>query len=397
MSKKTVAPKQVNLTTSELKSFITHMINNNRFIQAKGKIPVAINVEGEAGIGKTSTILQVASEMGLNCRKISLSQIEEIGDLVGFPHKEFEVEKEGTTKWVPESMLNTYVGYHYKPTGNKRMTHAAPEWIQGLGDGGILILDDYTRADSRFMQSAMEIIDRQEYISWKLPKDWHVILTTNPDSGDYLVSSLDIAQKTRFITVNLKFDIECWAKWAEDNEIDTRCINFLLLHPELVTQSTNARSITTFFNSISSISDFEKELPLIQMIGEGSVGAEFSTLFTLFINNRLDKIVDPKTILTHKDDKHIVGEIKACVGNGSSYRADIASTLTTRIINYALYHAETNPVGKDMINRIIMLATHSDMFTDDLKYLIVKKLVGGNKLKFNGILSDANLIKMAMK
>jgi hypothetical protein len=28
---------------------------------------------------------------------------------------------------------------------NKRMSHAAPEWIQGRGEGGFLILDDYTR------------------------------------------------------------------------------------------------------------------------------------------------------------------------------------------------------------------------------------------------------------
>ena len=213
--------KQVNLTTEELGDFITHMITNNRFLQSQGKKPVAIGVEGEAGIGKTSKILQMADTLGLKCVKLSLSQIEEIGDLVGYPHKEFEVCKDdGICKWIPESMLQTYVEYKYKPTGNKRMTHAAPEWVNGLNEGGILILDDYTRADSRFMQAAMEIIDRQEYISWRLPKDWHVILTTNPDSGDYHVSSLDPAQKTRFITVNLKFDVQCWARWAEENGID---------------------------------------------------------------------------------------------------------------------------------------------------------------------------------
>ena len=64
------------------------------------------------------------------------------------------------------------------------------------------------------------------------------------------------------------------------NGIDTRCINFMLLHPELVTQETNARSISTFFNAISSFDNFEDNLPLIQMIGEGSVGEEFASMFT---------------------------------------------------------------------------------------------------------------------
>ena len=54
------------------------------------------------------------------------------------------------------------------------------------------------------MQATMEILDRQEYVSWKLPKNWHILLTTNPDNGDYNVTSLDVAQKTRFISVELK-------------------------------------------------------------------------------------------------------------------------------------------------------------------------------------------------
>lgn len=390
--------KHVNLTTEELKTFVTHFVENNRFLQEQGKRPVAINIEGEAGIGKTSTILQFAEEMNMKCVKLSLSQIEEIGDLVGYPHKEFEVCKdEGPCKWVPESMLQTYIEYKYKPTGNKRMTHAAPEWVQGLSEGGILVLDDYTRADSRFMQAAMEIIDRQEYISWKLPKDWHVILTTNPDSGDYHVSSLDPAQKTRFVTVNLKFDAECWARWAEENGIDGRCINFLIMHPELVTQTTNARSITTFFNAISSIKNFEENLPLIQMIGEGSVGAEFSTMFTTFINNRLDRLITPETVITNDNDSYVLGALRDCIGREDAYRADIASVLMTRIINFTLHYAQKNVIGPKITARITKLATDEDTFNNDLKYILVKKLVNGNKTKFQKLLTDPKLIEMAIK
>lgn len=243
----------------------------------------------------------------------------------------------------------------------------------------------------------MEIIDRQEYISWKLPKDWHVILTTNPDSGDYHVSSLDAAQKTRFVTVNLKFDVECWAKWAEQNDIDSRCINFLLMHPELVNQTTNARSITTFFNCITSIKDFEANLPLIQMIGEGSVGPEFSTLFTTFINNRLDKLITPDTVITHENESYILGALRDSIGRDEAYRADIASVLMTRIINYTLYYADRNTITPKIINRLIRLATDEDTFNNDLKYVLVKKLVNGNKTKFQKLLADPKLIEMAIK
>lgn len=75
----------------------------------------------------------------------------------------------------------------------------------------------------RYLQATMELIDRGEYISWKLPKNWHIILTNNPDDGEYTVNSVDAAQKTRYINVNMTFDVKEWAKWAEGEGIDGRC------------------------------------------------------------------------------------------------------------------------------------------------------------------------------
>ncbi len=69
---------QVNLNTSELKSFVNHIVTNNRYLQQNGKIPVAVAVEGEAGIGKTSTILEIGKDLGLHVVKLNLAQIEEI-------------------------------------------------------------------------------------------------------------------------------------------------------------------------------------------------------------------------------------------------------------------------------------------------------------------------------
>jgi hypothetical protein len=276
------------------------------------------------------------------------------------------------------------------------MSHAAPEWIQGKGEGGILILDDFSRADHRFMQAVMEICDRQEYVSWKLPKNWHVVLTTNPDNGDYNVTSLDIAQQTRFISVMLKFDVNVWAKWAEESNIDGRCINFMLMNPELVTQKVNPRSITTFFNSISSIDNFNNQLPLIQMIGEGSVGPEFSSMFSIFINNRLDKIISPQDILT-KDQDYVNGALHSMVGRDDDFRADISSVIATRLVNYSLLFADKQGVPQLMIDRIAYLATESSAFTDDLKYYLIKELLNGNKPKFGKLMLNQKVAKMAIK
>lgn len=426
---------QVSLDSGEMKGFLKHIIENNREIQKEGKKPVATEVIGPSGLGKTSVALQMAEEYKLDLVKLNLAQIEELGDLVGFPVRQFQMCKEGVEPvkkepefeiktvekklpngqvikvkkkvlienneqedtsciWVDENAIDQYGKQGYVFTGNKRMSYCPPEWIADKDNGGILMLDDWNRADTRFIQAVMELVDRQEYISWKLPKDWHIILTANPDDGEYMVNSIDVAQRTRFVSVFMKWNHERWAEWAEQQGIDGRCINFVLMNPEVVSDRVNPRSITTFFNCISSFKVFEKELPMIQMIGEGSVGGEVATLFTTFINNRLDKLVTPKEILEEDDNQVIKTKLMdaICDGQGASnYRADIASVLTTRFINYTVNYANKNSISDHMINRIKFLVNDPDIFTNDLKYHFVKKIVNGNKTKFGKLLYDSKV------
>jgi hypothetical protein len=387
---------QVQLNIDELKGFLSHMVKNNQHIQEQGKVPVTINIVGDAGLGKTSAILQMAKESDMDMVKLNLAQFEELGDLIGFPVKEYQIKNsEGKTLWITEQEIERASSKGYRVVG-KRMSHAAPEWIQGKKEGGFLILDDFTRADHRFMQAVMEICDRQEYASWKLPKNWHVILTTNPDNGDYNVTSLDVAQQTRFISVELKYDSNVWARWAEDIGIDGRCINFMLMNPELVSQKVNPRSITTFFNAISSIDNFYEELPLIQMIGEGSVGVDFSSMFVMFINNKLDTLISPEEIM-NKEEKSVFEILEAIVGIEDNFRADLSSVMATRIINYCLTKAKTQNIPDTMINRLSKITTVCTAFTDDLKYYISKELLGGNKTKFAKLMLNPKVANMVIK
>ena len=395
MTKKTHQP--VSLNINEAKEFLTHIVKNNRFLQENKKLPVATEIIGDSGIGKTSMVLQVAEELDLNLVKLNLSQIEELGDLVGFPIRQFEVCKDkDNCSWIDEHAVEEYTKLGYKFTGQNRMSYCPPEWIAGKTKGGILLLDDWNRADIRFIQAVMELIDRQTYISWSLPKDWHIMLTANPDDGEYLVNSIDNAQKTRFISVNLKFDIKCWSVWAEDNQVDGRCINFLLKHPELVTTNINSRSITTFFNSISSIDSFETNLPLIQMIGEGSVGPEFTTLFTMFINNKLDKMISPEDTLHHEKEDYVLNTLKGIIGKEKKYRADLASILSTRLVNYSLYYSKENKIEKPFIDRLAFLM-NEDLFAVDLKYNIVKSIYNGNISSFKSLMLNKTLLKFLTK
>ena len=191
------------ITISEFTNIFNYLLDNNKQLEEEGLSPIAVGLEGDSGLGKTSVIEQVANKRGMTYCKLSLSQLEEVGDLVGYPQKEVLLrwkDKEGNTKskWYPESMLSK-VPANIQVTSNTRMSYAPPAWVprEENPNGLILLLDDFSRANPLFMQATMELINTASYISWKLPKNTTVVLTSNPDDGSYSVSSLDTAQKTQ--------------------------------------------------------------------------------------------------------------------------------------------------------------------------------------------------------
>ena len=139
------------MTISEFTDVFNYLLDNNKQLQEKGLTPIAIGLEGAAGIGKTSLIQQVAEKRGMTLCKLNLAQLEEVGDLVGFPQKEVLLQwktKDGQTKtkWWPESLLKQ-VPQNVIVTNHTRMGYATPAWLprEENPNGCILALDDYTR------------------------------------------------------------------------------------------------------------------------------------------------------------------------------------------------------------------------------------------------------------
>ena len=91
---------QVKLDAAEMVDFLGHIISNNRHIQKQGKKMVATEVIGDSGLGKTSVVLQIAEKHNLDLVKVNLAQIEELGDLVGFPVRQFELCKKVTCLYL---------------------------------------------------------------------------------------------------------------------------------------------------------------------------------------------------------------------------------------------------------------------------------------------------------
>lgn len=397
----------VMLNADSTARLLEHMYNNNKMLVNKGQHPVSIEIQGEAGIGKTSVIRDFAKKHNMEFVKLQLSQLEEISDLVGFPLKQFEMSKnidgEDKSEWVNDTATTEFAQAGYKFTGRKRMSYAAPEWIAGKEDKDVLLLlDDWTRADPRFITASMELINEQSYMSWKLPKNTLLVLSANPDNGNYNVNSQDSAQATRYISVNMKWDVDCWARWAEHEGIDGRAINFLLLNSEVVTknENVNARAITMFFKSIASIEDYDnnENLALIRMLGDAAVGSEVSQLFATFITNKLDKLITPKDMMTGEKDR-VFKMIKSSIGDRQTqgYRADIASVLCTRALNYTAELVEKGEkIDDKYVERVIDLIS-SDLFTNDLQMFLSVKIFAIDNRKFTKMLMNPTVRKHITK
>lgn len=413
----------------QVKHLVNYTIDNNLHLEEEGMTPIAISLEATAGIGKTSILENIARERGMQCTKISLHEMEEAGDLIGFPIMEFECQimqryKEGDevkvrvlpkTVWVNKKQLDEGPGVNmkYKQTGKTRMSYAKPAWVPEYNENGnMVILDDYVRANPQLLQACMELILTQRYTSWSLPKKTTICLTNNPDDGTNNVNSLDEAQRTRFMNYEVEWDLDDWMKWAE-GKIDGRCINFVASYSgELFNADDegnricNPRSFVMFANMIGGIKDWDKpeNLAFISTISKGCFkdeGGRFSKMFTSFIRNKMHLIIQPKDMLLGAWDR-IQGILESTLyDTNGQYRPELASLLERRFSNYVLSwlgSSDKTPIAK-VKDRIIDFLNNQDkggrmLFNNDLFYHMIKTITSEKKQQTNKLLYEPKIAKI---
>ena len=376
---------QTELTPSEAGNVIKYMITQNVELANNNHMPVALNIEGNPGIAKTSVVKQICEELNTH-HYIRLNVAEmEIGDLTGFPITEYKVCKNEECLWIGDKLLNDYLLQGYHATGESQMSYAKPEWLVGKEDKPVvLILDDYNRGMGILMNACMRITDEQQYVSWGLPKGSSVILTSNPEDSEesFNISTLDSAQKTRFLTIKMKPSVNDWAvDYAEKVGLPSPFINFMLKHPEVIEGASvdengntvkkgNLRIWSKFFHAVSGLSNnLSDNWNTVFLLGQNSLPVEHLLMLHKFIEDKLDKIPTPEELLNSKPEDAIKA-LKAVIGSGSKKRIDISSILSRRIMNYTLVnHKKFN---KDMVNTYAEIM-ESEYMSPDLVLLSVKK------------------------
>lgn len=409
------------LTISEIKKIINYTIDNNEKLAKLGKKRIALNIVGEKGIGKTSLMEQIAKERGMTFTKLNVAQLDEVGDLIGLPVKEFEAQlfkpkknEDGTVSRVPlkivwgtEQVFKSMNPKSYQFTGKTRTGYAKPAWVPSYNEkGNFVVLDDYSRATPIFLNAMMDLIKDQEYVSWKFPDKTIICLTTNPDNGLYNVSASDPAQQRRYLTFNMEFNLDDWSSWAEKVGIDGRAINFAMSYGDKlfsVDEEGNSiadpRSFEMFSNMISGIWDWESSegMAFIYNIAKGCFhdsDNRFGDMFAMFIRNRMHLLIQPKQMLLGSWTTVKEKMCDAIYTSDGEVRPAVATILGRRFANYVnawLDSDEQTPI-KTVKDRLLeFIRSDKQFFTEDIYYHMIQTITKEHKAQTNKLLFEPEI------
>jgi hypothetical protein len=142
---------------------------------------------GAQGIGKTQTIKQLASELGLGFVHLHLAT-QDVGDLVGLLIK----TKDGKVK------------------------HARPEWLPTEGKG-IIFLDEANRMHPDVMQCMFSFVTEGTIHTHKLGEGWSIIAAGNYENAKFNVTSTvsEAAWISRFCHIDIKPSVSEFLHYAD--------------------------------------------------------------------------------------------------------------------------------------------------------------------------------------
>jgi len=160
-------------------------------------------LEGPTGIGKSEIVAQVAADLGIGRVVLDLSLLEP-PDLVGLP-----IIADGRTRYAAPSILP-------------------------LDGDGILLLEELNRAERYIQQPALQLLTGRRLHEYELPPGWLACAAINPEDGDYQVTPLDPALRSRFLNLVVRADRDAWLLWAGENGVHAAVLDLARRHPRFL-------------------------------------------------------------------------------------------------------------------------------------------------------------------
>ena len=360
----------------DMQSLISYTIENNKKLATKRKSPIAINVIGESGIGKTDAIRQVCSNLNMQFIEIDLSGREDVGDLLGLPIEKFEMCIPGSTvcEWIPSTLIPYYQSKGYLFTGKNRMEYSIPKTMMiESNDPIVFYADDYNRSTASILQAMMTLMKDGKINNWELPKGSTVITSSNPDDGEYHVQSVDDAHSTRSLDIEVDFDFSTWLDNYGLKNVDDRGVSFLVNYKEELERKkfkdVNIRLWSMFFDQISGIKDWDTNLSLILNIMSKKQFKGYVELFIQFISSRMDKIPTLKDLFSN-DWESVKKELIVICKD----RLDVVTIIKEKLVSFGTILKKDDVNFKEKCDRLNQFISLTEVFPNDLLWNIVVKL-----------------------
>ncbi|MCC0694662.1 MULTISPECIES: AAA family ATPase [unclassified Clostridioides] len=279
-------------------------------ILSTGEVPLIV---GESGIGKTALAKKLAKDNNWSLIVIDGNLLKE-GEIGGLP------------------TIESYVGINsngYK-TEKKTTVYAVHNKLREIdeeiskGKTVLLFIDEINRCEHTVQQELMNLILNREINGYKLHDDVKILAAMNPSSKygsdfDYQVVDMDSAQENRFVWLNMESDHTQWLKWAIDEGIEKKIIEFISTFPEYLhkTNEDDVRATPRSYERVSKIykvyKDKNKEIPRSVFLNviKGNVGKVIAEEFISFIESDSSPLISYEDVfLGDTIDEHLVERVK---------------------------------------------------------------------------------------
>lgn len=279
-------------------------------ILSTGEVPLIV---GESGIGKTALANKLAKENDWSLIVIDGNLLKE-GEIGGLP------------------TIESYVGVNsngYK-TEKKTTVYAVHNKLREIDEEisksktVLLFIDEINRCEHTVQQELMNLILNREINGYRLHDDVKILAAMNPSSKygsdfDYQVVDMDAAQENRFVWLNMESDHTQWIKWAIDEGIERKVIEFISTFPEYLHKinEDDVRATPRSYERVSKIYKVYKEknnsIPRAVFLNvvKGNVGKVIAEEFISFIESNSEPLISYEDVfLGESIDESIVERVK---------------------------------------------------------------------------------------
>ncbi len=230
-------------------------------------------IEGPPGVGKTSVVRQVASDLDIPVieRHMPTMLVEDFGILF--------------------------------PMGEDQLNYKLPFWFPQSGKGapeGILLFDDRNQASADLQKVLANICQARTLHGIPMGEGWMVVSTGNRQADRAGANRILSHLRNRETVLNLDTDTEGWCNWANRNNVRHEVISFIRYRPEHLHNFDPQRDInatprswvdgvSALLGKVPSASEFEC---FKGAVGE-AIAVEFLGYMRIFSKlPNLDKILD---------------------------------------------------------------------------------------------------------